>query len=105
MTDVKLTTGETYTVILQGLGTAGYTWEYATEGDQDAVTVKEGSEVDRPPQGSLPQTFEAQLAYSITAVKQGKVELRFFLHRVWEKGKPPLKEEDYTITVSDEVAV
>lgn len=101
MTDVKLVTGETYTVALQGSASGGYTWEYAMEGDKEAVVVEEKSTANRPPQGSLPQTYEAQLAYLITGAKQGRVKLRFFLHRVWEKGKPPVREESYAITVAE----
>lgn len=83
MTQLILATGETCTVVLDGLASGGYQWEHTVEGDGAAIKLTEERTDGRPAEGSLPQTYESRLAYLITAVKPGRANLRFFLHRVW----------------------
>jgi predicted secreted protein len=94
-TRIELKVGERYVLKLQGLGAAGYTWEYAVEGVGNVVAVSKETS-DAPPQTEtgelLPPGYSRDELVTIKALEPGHITIRFVQRRPWEKDKPPLKE-------------
>jgi predicted secreted protein len=104
MLNINLTVEESYSLQLEELGNAGYSWNYSVEEGADIIDISQQS-LSAPPVtqagNSMPDTFEAKIVFTIKAIKPGTARVRFFLHRVWEKYKPPLKEQLLKIEVSN----
>jgi predicted secreted protein len=94
-TRIELKVGERYVLKLQGLGAAGYTWEYTVEGIGKVVAVSKDRS-DASPQTEtgepLPLGYSREELVTIKALEPGHITIRFVQHRPWEKDKPPLKE-------------
>jgi predicted secreted protein len=100
---INLKVGETYQLKLEGLSGAGYTWEYFIEGPQGIINIsreKLGVPPELPPGGPPPDSFEREDLFTITAMEPGIIQVRLFLHRPWERDKPPLRELCLKILVS-----
>jgi predicted secreted protein len=102
MSTINLTTGQTYEVTFPGLSGAGYSWDYAVAGTDGVVQITKQGMVNNavPGEGEMPQTFEAVTVFLLTALQPGNAEVKFFLHRVWEKDKDPMRAEHFTIIVT-----
>jgi hypothetical protein len=101
--NVSLRPGEIYRFELGGLGSAGYIWGYEIYGDPGIFTISlEPYNIPpSPPPGNLPpSSFSAGIAAIITARESGITTIRFFLHRPWERDKPPLRELSLKIEVT-----
>lgn len=104
--EIDLRVGAKHLVTLGGLASAGYMWSEAIEGPDGVVgliqTPAEGPAPSSPPAGGPPPgTSSRDLIYRITALKPGRVRVRFALRRPWETGKAPLREVIIDITVSE----
>ena len=88
--DIILHEGSVYRQSFKGLGSAGYTWNFFVEGSPDVILVE--FTTIKPPIMNMPSSYDTDYLYTITALKQGRVSVRFYLHRVWEHDKPPLRE-------------
>jgi hypothetical protein len=99
---IELAVGQKHSFTLEGLGGAGYTWEYSIEGDQDVVAISV-TQLGQPPQatpgGLPPDSFSLDTQVTITGLTPGRVILRLQLRRSWERDKPPLKEQVLRIRV------
>jgi predicted secreted protein len=102
MLSIKLKVGETYSFSVDGLGGAGYNWDYAIEQGHDVVTISQHSHAvpPKPKPGDIPSNFEAKIEYAIKAIKPGAAQVKFYLHRVWEKNKAFLRETVVHIEVT-----
>ena len=97
MEEITLSIGERTTVVLPGLGTAGYRWSAAV--DNPAVVSVEalgtGAAVSEPGRtGSRDEQF------SLKAVGLGDTVVRFQQARQFEPGKPPHAARDIQVHVS-----
>lgn len=100
---VTLRLGSAHRLTLGGLGGAGYKWDTSIEGEPGVVSVSVQSPEERemPPPGSPPpNNISRDYTYVITALKPGTARVRFFLHRPWERDKPPLREVIVDVSVS-----
>ena len=97
--DVELKVGEVHTVILEGLGSAGYCWSHRLEGSSAIVNVEGtmiGTLPDRPESGNLDEQ------YIISGKAPGRVRLYFELRRPWEKNtEAPLRERIFEVRVKE----
>jgi predicted secreted protein len=95
MHNIKLKIGEEHTFTVDQFASGGYRWDYTIVQSGDVIEVKQESvaetQASQQP-GSIPKTFENKLKYTIKALKPGIAHAKFFLHRVFDKDKPPLKE-------------
>jgi predicted secreted protein len=95
MHNIKLKPGEEHSFTVDQFASGGYRWDYTIVQSGDVIEVKQESvaetQASQQP-GSIPKTFENKLKYTIKAVKPGIAHAKFFLHRVFDKDKPPLKE-------------
>lgn len=102
MHSIKLKVGELYRMPMDQLGTAGYIWEYIIEKGKDVIHITQHGLTVPPVTGTksrIPNTYEGKLEFIITGIKPGLARVKFILHRVWEKNKPPLKESSVNILV------
>ncbi|MEO6916200.1 MAG: protease inhibitor I42 family protein [Chitinophagaceae bacterium] len=102
MLSITLKVGEKHRMPMDQLGSAGYSWEYIIEKGKDIIQITQNG-LTVPPvpttKSRIPSTYEVKLEFIITGIKPGLARVKFFLHRVWEKNKPPLKESSVNITV------
>jgi predicted secreted protein len=99
MTDeIRLKTGETTSITLNGLATAGYQWNYTIEGDKDCVEV---SKDYAPLRKSIQKNVGASAdeVFTITAQKKGTANIYFSQQRSWEKSADASNEKKVTVTV------
>lgn len=102
MNEITLDVGREHALILTGLGSAGYAWEWSIEGRQDVVSVSFASvgESPRASPGDLPpNSFNLDTKVTVTGLAPGRVTLELRLQRPWERDEPPLKEEVLHIRV------
>ena len=97
MFELILHTGTTHEQTLSGLGAAGYTWDYIIEGAVDVIDIS--FKTVKTLNTSLFSSYNNDYIYTITALKQGKVQVKFYLHRIWEHDSPPLRECIINFTV------
>ncbi len=104
MLNIKLVVGESYPLQLDQLGNAGYSWEYSVEEGARVIGI-ELQTLSAPrikhTISSMPNTFEAKIVFAIKAINPGVARVLFFLHRIWEKDKPSLKEILASIEVTE----
>jgi len=99
---INLRPGNTHQLKLGGLGSAGYTWEYAIEAEAGIVALSMESlppPVCPQPGGPAPDSYSIERLLIITALTPGVARVRLSLRRPWERGKPPLREMCMEITV------
>jgi predicted secreted protein len=86
--ELRLNVGETYTLRLKNLASAGYIWNYSMEGDEHAASVSKAVP-DTMPNVASAGTFNGEQGFVIQAQKPGNIIYHFALRRSWEKDKPP----------------
>jgi predicted secreted protein len=82
---VSLRVGEEHEVRLPGLSAAGYRWSHELEGEGDAVEI----EPSPRPQAALAVGSSPDEIFTITAVRPGRVAIRFEQRRRWEADVQP----------------
>jgi predicted secreted protein len=95
MHNIKLKIGEEHSFTVDQFASGGYRWDYTIVQSGDVIEVKQESLTESPVSqqpDSIPKTFESKLKYTIKAVKPGIAHAKFFLHRAFDKNKPPMKE-------------
>lgn len=73
---IELKVGESYTLRLKGMGSAGYTWEYAVNGDTRAINVLHetvGERPEAPPGGPPPDNYSLDHLFTIQALVPGRL--------------------------------
>lgn len=106
--EVVLRPGDEYPVVLGGLGSAGYAWEFEVDGPSDVIAVQSvpsissTSSKDSQPDAhrSTLQTTSVEHIFVIEALEPGKAEARFLLKRPWEKSGPPVRTVTVRVTVA-----
>jgi predicted secreted protein len=95
-TQITLKVGETYTLRLASLATAGYVWSYAIEGD-NLLSMVSGRAL--PSQNNELSTAgsSGDELLTLLALQPGQTRLHLTQHRPWETQQPLLK--DFTIQV------
>ena len=92
--EIHLKTGETTTVQLKGLATAGYQWNYLSDDNKNLVSISKDYL-------SVQKTIGASAdeLYTITANNEGIVNISFFQKRNWEKNNNAANEKKIKITI------
>jgi predicted secreted protein len=96
---IELRVGEERTVILPGLGTAGYRWAPHLEGDPGVAKV-------HPAGGGAPAPDDAvgasaDEAFAVHAIRPGSARIRFEQRRPWERDDaPPANERTIELKIS-----
>ncbi|MCY7324102.1 MAG: protease inhibitor I42 family protein [Phormidesmis sp. CAN_BIN36] len=100
-TSLNLDVGETYSLTLPGLATAGYQWKYEiTQSDDSVVAVVAIPSEARSHESAQPAIGSSRNeTFAIQALKPGQATLRFKQGRSWEQDQPPLKEYQIEIVV------
>lgn len=81
--EVKLKTGKSTSITLNGLATAGFEWHYTAD-NKDCIKVTRKFSVDEKP-GQLSMGANANEVFTIAALKKGTVNIRFFSNGVGKK--------------------
>ena len=84
---VRLAVGESWTADLPGLGSAGYRWSEAVEGDAGVVSIG-WSFVHAPSDGPPLVGRSAAERLLVTGTAPGRVLVRLRQQRPWESGPP-----------------
>lgn len=103
-TRITLRVGETSTLRLPGLGSAGYIWTYEVVGNSDLVDVSATTAVSSQLNGGSEFTTigsSRDELFIIRAVRAGHSTIRFTQKRSWERNQPPLKEHILEVDVND----
>ena len=92
--EINLKTGESTTIQLKGLATAGYVWNYVTDDNKNLVSISKDYL-------SAPKTMGASAdeLFIITAKGKGTVNINFFQKRNWEKTSDAANEKKIKITI------
>jgi predicted secreted protein len=95
---IKLKIGDSTTVKLKGLATAGYEWNYTVDGNKDLITISK--------EFILPEKLtrknigtSADEVFTITAHSKGQLTIYFFQKRGWEKNSEPINKKKVNITI------
>jgi len=92
--EINLKTGESTTIQLKGLATAGYVWSYVTDDNKKLVSIsKDYLSVQKTVGASADEVF------TITANNKGIVNISFFQKRNWEKNSNAANEKKIKITI------
>lgn len=84
---VRLAVGESWTADLPGLGSAGYRWSEAVEGDAGVVSI--GWSLVRPStDGPATVGRSALERLLVTGIAPGRVLVRLSQQRPWESAPP-----------------
>lgn len=86
--------GETFTIILDGNPTTGYSWQYQIVGDPSIVSIQDNYTPYSNRIGS-----GGQFIYNGKAMKRGQISIIFSYARPWETNIPPINIKQYNITV------
>jgi len=92
--EIKLKTGESTTVKLKGLATAGYQWNYTIDDNKNLVTISKDFLLTQKSVGA-----SADEVFTIKANNKGVVNITFFQKRNWEKNVDPVNEKKIKITI------
>jgi predicted secreted protein len=96
--DIKLKTGESTTIKLKGLATAGYEWNYSIDTNKDLITIsKDFILTEKLTQKNMGTS--ADEVFTITANNKGFVIITFFQQRNWEKNVDPVNKKKIKISI------
>jgi predicted secreted protein len=93
---IDLKVGETYTLKLPGLGTAGYQWTYDIGGDRNLIDVSQttAKSSEFPAVGS-----SMDRVFILGGLAMGQVTIHFMQRRPWEKNQPPVAEHTLEVDI------
>ncbi|SEL24884.1 protease inhibitor I42 family protein [Nitrosovibrio tenuis] len=109
--ELVLHPGAEYRVVLGGLGSAGYVWEFQINGPPGVIAIRPVLPVlpESPPKApdapdaahpSALQTTSVEHTFIIDALEPGEAEALFFLRRPWQKDVPPVRTVTVRVTVA-----
>lgn len=92
--EIHLKTGESTTIQLKGLATAGYQWNYVSDDTKNLVSISKDYL-------SAPKAVGASAdeVFTITANNKGIVNISFYQKRNWETNVEPINEKKIKITI------
>lgn len=91
---IKLKAGESTTITLKGLGTAGYQWNYTIDNNKNLVSISKDFILTQKNAGA-----SADEVFTIKANGKGIVNISFFQKRSWETNVKPANEKKVVITI------
>jgi hypothetical protein len=94
---LKLSKGERATVILKGLGSAGYRWWYTV--DDPLLVQVERLVTERKAGEEYPPSWSADEQFVIFGLSPGDTVVRFRQTRPFEQSKPPVATRDILVRV------
>jgi len=94
-----LKTGESATITLPGLGTAGYRWSFTV--DDPRLVLVERRVAERQP-GDPPPSRSVDEQFVVTGLNAGETVVRFSQARSFEPSKPPIATRDVMVRVGGE---
>lgn len=92
--EIHLKTGESTTIQLKGLATAGYQWSYVSDDDKNLVSISKDYLSTQKAVGA-----SADEVFTITANNKGIVNISFYQKRNWETNVEPINEKKIKITI------
>ena len=96
--EIKLKRGESTTVKLKGLGTAGYEWNYTIDGDQNLIAISKDFVLpEKLTQKNMGTS--ADEVFTINANKKGQLIIYFFQKRGWEKNTEPINKKKVKVII------
>lgn len=96
---LALNVGDRHELSLPGLGTAGYRWGDALDGDVDAVQLEWQRGISAEEARGRPMGASAPERLAITATSPGHVTVRLTQQRPWES-VPPRAEHTIEIDIA-----
>jgi len=92
--EINMKTGESTTIQLKGLATAGYQWNYTSDDNKNLISISKDYL-------STPKTVGASAdeVFTITANNKGIVNISFYQKRNWEKNNDAANEKKVKITI------
>jgi len=97
--EIKLKKGDSISIKLKGLATAGYEWNYILNDDKDCIKIsKDFAPYDGKDTGH--HGASADEIFTITALKKGTTIIHFTQQRKWEKNTPT-NERNVKITIEE----
>lgn len=104
MRNLKLRIGDTYKLVFGANSSGGYQWSYCIVTGFDNVEILSESIANPPdvkPGNVMPDTYEAEIIFTIKAIKKGTAKIKCFLSRIWEQDIPPIREEFVIVEITD----
>ncbi|MBD2038800.1 protease inhibitor I42 family protein [Leptolyngbya sp. FACHB-321] len=100
-TSLSLEVGETYSLTLPGLATAGYQWTYEMTHEGGSVVAITAVPLTASRHESAQPAIGTNRdeSFEIQALKAGQATLRFKQARSWEENQPPLKEYQIEVVI------
>lgn len=96
--EIKLKSGESTTLKLKGLATAGYEWNYTIDGNKDLIAISKNFVLpEKLTQKNMGTS--ADEIFTINANKKGQLNIYFFQKRGWEKNIDPVNEKKIKIII------
>lgn len=96
--EIKLKKGDSTTIKLKGLATAGYEWNYTLDEDKDCIKI---SKDFAPYDGKdIGHGTSADEIFTITALKKGTTIIHFTQQRNWGKSTP-VNEKNIKIIIEE----
>ena len=86
-----INTGESFEIILEGKGTAGYEWLFKTN-RKDIIAVEQKKQPVKRSRSVMPGSSTDEV-FLVTGLKAGNVTLHFYLVRTWEDDSVEPKDE------------
>ncbi len=102
--EIVIRPGGTRRIMLGGLGSAGYLWEFEIEGPAGVIAVHPDFSMQKDSTHIHPstlQTSSVEHLFIIDALRPGKAEVRFLLRRPWQKDTPPVRTIAVHVTVAE----
>lgn len=96
--EYKIKLGESVSIPMKSLSTAGYEWTYDIDGDEDCIKIsKDRDLLKTSTQKNI--GISTDEIYTITAVKKGEAIIQFSQKRSWEKDAEPVDTKTTKIIV------
>jgi predicted secreted protein len=95
--EIKLKTGESKTIKLKGLATAGYQWSYSADDKKDCITISKDYKKENGDEKKAGASTDE--VFTIIAKKAGSALITFTQQRSWEKNTEPLNEKKIKVVV------
>ena len=95
---INLKAGESTTINLKGLATAGYVWNYAIDDNEDLVAISKDFVLsEKLTQKNMGKS--ADEVFTIKANNKGIVNITFFQKRGWETNVQAINEKKVKIVI------
>ena len=94
---IKLKNGESTSITLKGLATAGFEWNYTTD-NKDCIKVSREFVVPDKSDKKIIGGSSNEI-FTIVAQKKGTVNITFTQKRNWEKNVDPANEKNVKIII------